>query len=128
MFESVAGRPPSRLRMTLRKLPTIQQTGVAVLFVLIGWSKFDSDPRHMWVQIFDRIGFGQWLRFVTGMMQVAGAVLLLVPKTMTAGAAMLACTMLGATFVDAVLLQEPAFVVTLLLFVVIAVTWATSRP
>ncbi len=66
MFEAVAGQAPSRLRLALRKLPTVQQTGVAVLFALIGWSKFDSDPRHMWVQIFDEIGVGHWLRYLTG--------------------------------------------------------------
>ena len=127
MFESVEGPPPSHLRLALRRLPPVQQIGVAVLFVLIGWSKFDSDPRHMWVQIFDRIGFGQWLRYVTGVLQVGGAVLLLVPKTITIGVAMLACTMLGAAFSDAFVLQQPVFVVPLLLFIAILAVWVTSR-
>ncbi len=60
-------------------------------------------------------------------MQVIGGVLLLFPKTMTAGVAMLACTMLGASFIDAVVLQQPVFIIPLLLSIVIAIAWTTSR-
>jgi hypothetical protein len=28
-------------------------------FVIVGYTKFDSDPRGEWVQIFERIGVGQ---------------------------------------------------------------------
>jgi putative oxidoreductase len=127
MFDSVGGQPPSRLRLLLQKLPTVQQVGVGLLFVFIGWGKFDSDPRRMWVQIFDEIGLGQWFRYLTGVMQVGGGILMVFRKTMTAGAAMLAYTMRGAAFVDVVMLQEPVFIIPLLLFIVIAPAWATSR-
>jgi putative oxidoreductase len=81
----------------------------------------------MWVQVFDEIGLGQWFRYLTGAMQVAGGILLLFRKTMTAGAGMLASTMLGAALVDAFILQEPAFIIPLLLFAVIGAAWVTSR-
>ena len=37
---------------------------VGLLFVLIGYTKFDSNPRGEWYQIFEQIGLGQWFRHV----------------------------------------------------------------
>ena len=33
------------------------------------------------VQVFDAVGMGQWFRYVTGAVEVAGAVLILIPPT-----------------------------------------------
>jgi len=124
MFEQVAVEPPpSRLRTIGRALPRL---GLAVFFALVGYSKFDSDPGSEWVQIFEQIGVGQWLRYVTGAMQVGGAVLLLPRKTLTAGAAMLACTMAGAAFVDLFIMTSPIVIVPLLLLMIIIVVWLTA--
>jgi len=60
---------------------------------MIGVSKF-RDP--MWVRLFARIGFGQWFRYLTGAMQITGALLALVPRASLIGIALLAATMLGA--------------------------------
>ena len=38
------------------------------------------------VQIFDLIGIGQWFRYVTGIVEVAGAILLLVPAPASSAA------------------------------------------
>jgi putative oxidoreductase len=124
MFETVAAEPPqSRLRAIGRALPRV---GLAVLFVLVGYTKFESDPRGEWVQIFDRIGVGQWLRYVTGVMQVGGAILLLPRRTLTVGAAMLACTMAGAAVVDLIIVPSPIVIVPLLLLMIIIVVWLTA--
>jgi len=45
------------------------------------------------VQIFDLIGVGQWFRYVTGFVEVAGAILLLVPSTGFIGGLLLCVTM-----------------------------------
>ena len=45
------------------------------------------------VQIFDLIGVGQWFRYVTGFVEVAGAILLLVPSTGFVGGLLLCLTM-----------------------------------
>ena len=60
---------------------------------MIGVSKF-RDP--MWVRLFAQIGFGQWFRYFTGAMQIAGALLTLLPRVSAIGIAMLAATMAGA--------------------------------
>ena len=115
---------PHRLDTFIAWMPRI---GVALFFgAYVGASKLSSDPHGEWVRIFDRIGLGQWFRYVTGAMQTAGAILLLIPRTITVGAAMLACTMLGAMFVQIFVLHTPLFALfpAVLLGAIIAVWWA----
>jgi putative oxidoreductase len=61
----------------------------------------------VWVSTFDRLGGSQTGRYVTGALQLAGAILILIPRTQTAGAALLAVTMLGATFAWTFVLRDP---------------------
>ena len=61
----------------------------------------------VWVSTFDRLGGSQTGRYVTGALQLAGAILILIPRTQTAGAARLAVTMLGATFAWTFVLRDP---------------------
>jgi len=42
------------------------------------------------VGLFEAIGLGQWLRYLTGTLEVAGAILLLIPRMSGLGALMLA--------------------------------------
>jgi putative oxidoreductase len=48
------------------------------------------------VGLFDAIGFGQWFRYVTGSLEVLGAVLLLILRLSGLGALLLVGAMLGA--------------------------------
>ena len=73
--------------------------GAALFFILMGMEKFSSDPRGQWVQMFDQIGMGQWFRYLTGVVEVLGGILFLFPRSCFIGAAMLACTMVGAMIV-----------------------------
>jgi putative oxidoreductase len=75
----------------------ILRIGVAAVFLSVGTAKFGTDP--MWVKLFDQIGLGAWFRYLTGILQVAGAVLVLVPRTFLVGIVVLACTMAGAVMV-----------------------------
>ena len=72
----------------------LPRVAVALLFLFIGKGKFGAQSE--WVGIFDRIGFGQWFRYLTGVLQVSGALLVLIPRTFPIGILVLACTMLGA--------------------------------
>ena len=84
------------------------RVGVALAFVLFGVEKLYSDPGSPWFVLFDRIGVGQWFRYFTGALQLTGAALLIVPRTTTVGAAVLACTMIGAVFVNCFVLHSVA--------------------
>ena len=85
--------PPSRKATialwTLRVL-------MAVLFVVSGIMKLTSNP--MTVQEFDAVGLGQWLRYLTGLMEVVGGLAVLVPTVSVYGAIILLVVDIGAFF------------------------------
>jgi len=65
------------------------------------------------VQIFDLIGIGQWFRYVTGMVELAGAILLLVPTAAFFGGLLLCVTMAFAVATHLLVIggsPVPAFV------------------
>ena len=72
----------------------ILQIGAAGMFLMVGFFKLSGDPRM--VGLFDAIGLGQWFRYVTGSLEVLGAILLLIPRLSGLGALLLVGVMLGA--------------------------------
>ena len=72
--------------------------------------------------MFDQIGFGQWFRYFTGVVEVVGALLLLVPATRLLGVFLLACTMCGALLVHLLVtgVGRPTIAVMALLGILIA--------
>ncbi|MFC0240979.1 DoxX family protein [Rhodopseudomonas telluris] len=68
---------------------------LAVVFLAAGGAKLYGVP--MLVEEFQHIGLGQWFRYLTGMLEVLGACLLLVPPLGAFGAVVLSCVMIGAT-------------------------------
>jgi putative oxidoreductase len=105
-------------------LAGMARLAVVAAFLLIGGTKFNSDPGGEWFKIFERIGWGQWFRYFTGAVQITGALLLLTRWTLTLGAGLLVCTMLGAMIVDIVVMHAVgyAFLPLVLLGIVVA-TW-----
>ena len=82
------------------------RNGLALLFLSAGGEKFGSDGG--WIEILQQIGFGEWFRYFTGVVEVLGAILLLIPWTVMAGLALLACTMLSAALLWIFRLGHPA--------------------
>ena len=72
----------------------ILQIGAAGMFLMVGFLKLSGDPQM--VGLFDAIGLGQWFRYVTGSLEVLGAVLLLIPRLSGLGALLLMGVMIGA--------------------------------
>jgi uncharacterized membrane protein YphA (DoxX/SURF4 family) len=88
---------------------------LALAFGAAGFAKLAGVPQM--VQVFEAIGFGQWFRYVTGVVEVGGALLLLVPATGFFGGLLLAVTMVFAVATHLVLIggnPAPAIVLTLL--------------
>jgi putative oxidoreductase len=79
--------------------------GVALTFVAIGCEKVFPSADSYWIKLFAEIGFGQWFRYLTGAIQIVGGLLMLVPRTALSGAALLACTMIGAILAHLFLLR-----------------------
>ena len=70
------------------------QVLVALVLLAAGSGKLVGSAAM--VALFDAIGIGQWFRYVTGSLEVLGALLLIVPGTSAFGAALLACVLAGA--------------------------------
>ena len=70
------------------------QVGVAGMFFMVGEKKLAGDPQL--VQLFQAIGFGQWFRYLTGSLEIIGAILLLVPALAGVGGLLLTGVMAGA--------------------------------
>ena len=81
--------------------------GVAAIFVIFGSEKFSEDPASHWVRLFHEIGWGDWFRYCTGVVEVVGGLLVLIPRVALIGLALLMATMLGAVVILAFVLKQP---------------------
>lgn len=97
------------------------QVLLALVFLAAGGAKLAGIP--MMVQVFDLIGVGQWFRIVTGLVEVAGAVALLIPGAAAFAALWLACTMVGAVLAHLTVLPTPAAPAVLLLALCAFLAW-----
>jgi putative oxidoreductase len=98
------------------------QVALAALFLLAGGAKLAGAPPM--VAVFEAIGVGQWFRYVTGLVEVASAVALLVPELAPFGALLLVPTMVGAIATHLLIIGgSPARPAPLLLGS-LAVAWA----
>ena len=94
---------------------------LALAFLAAGGAKLASVPAM--VQIFDTLGFGQWFRYVTGVVEIAGAVALLIPSYAALGAAWLGITMFFGTLAHLFILHtSPAPALVLLALSAVIVT------
>src|SRR3989454_10490626 len=102
----------------------ILQIGAAGMFLMVGFLKLSGDPQL--VGLFDAIGLGQWFRYLTGTLEVAGSFLLLIPRTSGLGALMLAGVMVGAV-VTHVFIGRRSPLMAIILLVVTGVAWGRRR-
>ncbi len=72
---------------------------VALVFIAAAVSKLVGAP--MMVADFKLIGLGQGFRLFTGLVEIGGAALLLIPRTSPVGAALLFCISFGALIAQA---------------------------
>jgi putative oxidoreductase len=95
----------------------------ALVFLPSGATKFDRQEVY-WVELFAKIGIGQWFRYFAGGLEVVCSILLVIPKTSFVAALLLACTMVGAILVNLFVLWEPPIVdvlpVSLLILTLVA--------
>lgn len=112
------GASPSRGRYITA---WILEVVLAAAYLAAGGAKLAGVP--MMVHIFDRIGLGQWFRIAMGLVEVAGALALLIPGYAFFGAVWLAATMVGAVLVHRLVLPTPAAPAVLLLTLDAALAW-----
>lgn len=97
------------------------QIVAALVFVAAGGAKLAGVERM--VVLFEQIGIGQWFRYLTGGIEVAGALAMLTPRKAFWGGLLLACTMVGAIFTHLVLVGGSPVPALVLLAVTGTIAW-----
>jgi uncharacterized membrane protein YphA (DoxX/SURF4 family) len=98
---------------------------LALVFLGAGASKLAGDP--VMVTMFDLIGSGQWLRYLVGSLEVAGAIGVLVPRLSLLAATGLGLLMVGATVTNLTVLHASPWTPLVLLVLAALVAWAGRR-
>ena len=112
-----------RLRIT----DWVVRAAVAFVFVSSGLEKFSIGPGAEWVKMFARIGWGDWFRYLTGVLEIAGGALLMVPVLSTLGAGILIACMAGAILAHIFKLGDPfSSIINILL--IAAIVFAARKP
>jgi len=93
----------------------------AAAFLGAGGAKIAGVP--MMVAIFEQIGIGQWLRVLTGLVEVAGAIALLVPAAAGIGGLLLATTMVFAVLTHVFVIGGSPAPAIVLLAITATVAW-----
>jgi uncharacterized membrane protein YphA (DoxX/SURF4 family) len=97
----------SQRTTTARRAGTIVlwalQVALAVAFAGAGLAKLAGDTQM--VLMFSQIGAGQWLRYLVGALELAGAIGLLLPRLAGLAALGLAALMIGATVTNLLVLN-----------------------
>jgi hypothetical protein len=100
----------------------ITQIALAAMFLWVGGLKLSGAPPL--VALFDAIGAGQWLRYVTGSIEVVSGLALLVPSLAAFGALLLVPTMVGAVATHLFIVGGSPVPATVLLIGSAAIAWA----
>ena len=99
----------------------VLQGACAAVFLFAGFKKLMADP--MMVGAFAKVGLGQWFRVLTGVLEIAGGVGLLIPRLAAGAAAGLAMVMVGATIAHLTVLGGSPGMALALLAACTAIAW-----
>jgi uncharacterized membrane protein YphA (DoxX/SURF4 family) len=115
----------SVISVSSRKVLTIGtwilQVLIGSLFLFSGASKLFGAPEM--VNFFAQVGFGQWLRYVLGVLEVGSAVALFFPRQAFYGALVLSFSLLGHIVIHEVVLHRPAAFLVVLLAVTLLIAY-----
>jgi hypothetical protein len=99
----------------------VLQIAAALMFLMAGSSKLLGNP--MMVGMFQTIGLGQWFRYLTGGLEVVGAILLLIPALAGLGGALLVPVMIGAVATHLFIIGGSPAIPLILLVVTALIAW-----
>lgn len=88
-------------------------------FLAVGLAKLSG--AEMMVQVFDAVGLGQWLRYVTGLIEVGAAIALFIPGLQAYAASLLTATMVGAVLSHLLILGTGTMAPAVLLLILSAI-------
>jgi putative oxidoreductase len=112
--------------------PIVRKNGLLAITALLtfafgaaGLSKLAGV--EMMVATFDSIGWGQWFRYLTGIIEVGSAILIWVPGKQWIGAGLLVCTMACAVLFH-LLVLGPSLIPALVLGILAAIILIAHKP
>jgi putative oxidoreductase len=106
-------------------VPWVLQLVLGLAFLAAGGAKLAGVQQF--VDLFDKIGFGQWFRYFTALCEIVGGGLLFWPMTVIPGVVLLCCVMVGAAITHLVVTHDnPADAVVL--FVLLATLAWLRKP
>jgi putative oxidoreductase len=114
-------RPGKAWHVTLWVLQVL----AAAMFLLAGYLKLASSPDM--VALFAGIGIGQWFRYLTGTLEILGALALFIPRLRALGALGLAGVMIGALITDLFIVPISPLSALINLVVVVVIAWGRRR-
>ena len=99
----------------------VLQLLLAGVFLIVGTAKLAG--AQMLVETFEKLGLGQWFRYFTGSVEVIAAIMIIIPRTVVVGAALLAATMIGAFDTHVLLIGGSPIPALVLLVLAALVVW-----
>jgi hypothetical protein len=115
---SAASAAPSR---TVNIVSWVLRILAAAAFLAAGGAKLAGAP--MMAGIYEQIGIGQWFRIVTGIVEVTGAIGLLIPASAAFAGLLLAVTMVCAVLTHLVVIGGSPLPAFALLAITGTVAW-----
>jgi putative oxidoreductase len=103
----------------------LMELGLGLIFIVAGVVKLSGIP--FMVELFASLGFGQWLRYVTALIELSGGALLLSGRLQYLAALALAVIMVGATDASIVVFDRSPIPPALTLIALLALAWM-RRP
>jgi uncharacterized membrane protein YphA (DoxX/SURF4 family) len=94
---------------------------LAALFLVTAGAKLVGLPAV--IDVFERVGFGQWFRYFTALLELAGAALLLLPATTALGALLLTLVSVGAFLAQLLVLHEDVIHTIVMAGILGAIVW-----
>ena len=94
---------------------------LAAIFIFTGGVKIAALPAM--VDVFERVGLGQWFRYFTALLELGGAALLLWPSTTAFGALVLTIVSVGAFLAQLLVLHEDIVHTIVMALILGAIVW-----
>jgi putative oxidoreductase len=99
----------------------IAELGLGLLFVAAGTVKLSGMP--FMVELFATLGFGQWLRYCTALVELTGGVLLIAGRLEYLAALALAVIMVGATTASIIVFDRSPIPPALTFLALVVLAW-----
>lgn len=105
LFRGHGPAPSDRSRRAQFILVELTELTLAAIFFVVGGAKLFG--QHDMILLFREIGVGEWFRYATGMVEVSGALFLVMPLLSGVSAIVLGAVMIVASLLELFVLHRP---------------------